>query len=357
MEWMDDYISYSFEYNADGIRTAKTMSESIVGYESRKEYMLDGSRIIGETMYETFDVSQGFTEQYTFIYLYDESGAPIGLKYRTPSYAEGEFDCYFFEKNLQGDIVAIYNEAGTKIGTYTYDAWGNCTITSNTTGYNFILYNNPFRYRGYYYDSETGYYYLQSRYYNPTWGRFINADRYVSTGQGMLGYNMFAYCGNNPVNRIDSTGDLWWIIAAVVLCGGIMVLTSCASSTQHEPYDSADEAALAFYEEVYSKSMDEGIEYGTEIYSRTINGKTTYNYNKPRSGDVDHVVVGKKVPNGTKYVAFAHTHPNGNSGFSPEDYIIAYKRYINMYVAGPNGTVYKYDVEKEGLSDTTWHLK
>ena len=80
VEWMDDYISYSFEYNADGIRTAKTMSESIVGYESRKEYMLDGSRIIGETMYETFDVSQGFTEQYTFIYLYDESGSPIGLK-------------------------------------------------------------------------------------------------------------------------------------------------------------------------------------------------------------------------------------------------------------------------------------
>jgi hypothetical protein len=87
--------------------------------------------------------------------------------YRTPSYAAEEFDYYFFEKNLQGDIIAIYNESGTKIGTYTYDAWGNCTITSNTSGYNFILSNNPFRYRGYYYDTETGFYYLQSRYYNP----------------------------------------------------------------------------------------------------------------------------------------------------------------------------------------------
>jgi len=116
------------------------------------------------------------------------------------------FDCYFFEKNLQGDIVAIYNEAGSKIGTYTYDAWGNCTVNP-TSGYNFILSNNPFRYRGYYYDTETGYYYLQSRYYNPNWCRFINADKYVSTGQGFTGYNMFAYCLNNPVNWIDIYGE------------------------------------------------------------------------------------------------------------------------------------------------------
>ena len=208
VEWMDDYISYSFEYNADGIRTVKIMSEPIVGYESRKEYMLDGSRIIGETMYETFDVSQGFTEQYTFIYLYDELGAPIGLKYRTPSYANGVFDCYFFEKNLQGDIVAIYNESGAKVGTYTYDAWGNCTVNP-TSGYNFILSNNPFRYRGYYYDTETGFYYLQSRYYNPQWGRFISEDKYISTGDDFMGCNMFIYCGNNPVMRIDYYGCSW----------------------------------------------------------------------------------------------------------------------------------------------------
>ena len=65
---------------------------------------------------------------------------------------------------------------------------------------------NPLRYRGYVYDTETGLYYLQSRYYNPTWGRFINADGYASTGQGIIGNNMFAYCGNNPVIRHDPTG-------------------------------------------------------------------------------------------------------------------------------------------------------
>ena len=233
----DDYISYSFEYNADGIRTVKIMSEPIVGYESRKEYMLDGSRIIGETMYETFDVSQGFTEQYTFIYLYDELGAPIGLKYRTPSYANGVFDCYFFEKNLQGDIVAIYNESGAKVGTYTYDAWGNCTVNP-TSGYNFILSNNPFRYRGYYYDTETGFYYLQSRYYNPTWGRFINADNsdvITATPDQLTDKNLYAYCDNNPIMRVDGEGDFWHIVAGAAiggLIGGISSIVGQAVSGQ-----------------------------------------------------------------------------------------------------------------------------
>ena len=68
---------------------------------------------------------------------------------------------------------------------------------------------NPLRYRGYVYDTETGLYYLQSRYYNPGWGRFINADAYLSTGQGFNGHNMFAYCGNNPISRYDVGGMFW----------------------------------------------------------------------------------------------------------------------------------------------------
>ena len=81
---------------------------------------------------------------------------------------------------MQGDIIGVYNSTGKKIGAYTYDAWGKCSL-SGATG-NTILedkvvaFYNPFRYRGYYYDYETGFYYLQSRYYNPEWGRFLNAD-------------------------------------------------------------------------------------------------------------------------------------------------------------------------------------
>ncbi len=125
-------------------------------------------------------------------------------------YAEGVFDTYYFEKNLQGDVVAVYDSTGKKVGGYTYDAWGNCTVTyasGATTMEKRVVRNfNPFRYRGYYYDIETGLYYLQSRYYDPAMGRFINADGYVSTGTGLLGLNMYTYCINNPVNMMDSAG-------------------------------------------------------------------------------------------------------------------------------------------------------
>lgn len=128
------------------------------------------------------------------------------------------------KRNLQGDIVAIYNEDGEQICTYTYDAWGNCTVStpSSTTGvdYSMVHTYNPFRYRSYFYDVETGLYYLQSRYYNPEWGRFINADAYVSTGQGLLGNNMFVYCNNSPIMLIDPAGE-WSIKKALTdfACG------------------------------------------------------------------------------------------------------------------------------------------
>lgn len=118
--------------------------------------------------------------EFLLYYLYDETGSPIGMQYRTSNYASRVFDAYFFEKNVQGDIIGVYNSTGKKIGAYTYDAWGKCSL-SGANG-NTILedkvvtFYNPFRYRGYYYDYETGFYYLQSRYYNPEWGRFLNAD-------------------------------------------------------------------------------------------------------------------------------------------------------------------------------------
>ena len=182
-----------FKYNADGIRTNKIVDGA------NHVYTLNGTQIVSEAW-----------GNFLLIYLYDESGAPIGLQYRTKSYAANVFDTFYFEKNLQGDIIAVYNADGDKIGSYTYDAWGNCTVTvvseSTTLEKNVVRSYNPFRYRGYYYDTETGLYYLQSRYYNPAWGRFLNEDGYISTGTGLLGYNMYAYCNNNPVMGYDPTG-------------------------------------------------------------------------------------------------------------------------------------------------------
>ena len=87
-----------------------------------------------------------------------------------------------FDKNTLGDIVAIRNENGNVVASYKYDAWGNHTVHNEYGGIDYSATSigniNPFRYRGYYYDSETGFYYLQTRYYDPTICRFINADNY-----------------------------------------------------------------------------------------------------------------------------------------------------------------------------------
>ena len=122
---------------------------------------------------------------------------------------------YYFVKNLQGDVVQIRSIYGTVVVEYTYDAWGN--VLSITGMYADTLgVNNPIRYRGYYQDFETGFYYLQSRYYDPAVRRFINADGYINANDDLLGYNMYAYCGNNPVNRNDDGGMFWDTIFDVV---------------------------------------------------------------------------------------------------------------------------------------------
>ena len=108
-----------------------------------------------------------------------------------------------------------------------FDSWGKPLSTSGSLA-STLGKNNPFRYRGYVYDEETGFYYLQSRYYNPEVGRFISSDVLLSTGQGVLGHNAYAYCGNNPIVREDTQGNLWGLIAAAVgaVTGAITALAS-----------------------------------------------------------------------------------------------------------------------------------
>lgn len=118
---------------------------------------------------------------------------------------------YYYTHNSRGDIVGIYNGAGELKAHYEYDAWGNViSITDNNgnaiTNPNHIGNLNPFRYRGYYYDTESGFYYLMSRYYDPVTHRFINADGYFQSGGNILDANMHSYCGNNPIMFADSTG-------------------------------------------------------------------------------------------------------------------------------------------------------
>ena len=201
----------SYEYNSDGIRTSKTVNGV------KTVYYLSGTQIIAEDRGDKF-----------IVYLYDGNGSPIGMKYRTTSYAEGVFDTFWFEKNLFGDIVAVYSDTGTLLVSYVYDAWGSVRISYHNGGISTGAQANRFMYRGYYYDAESELYYLNSRYYNPYLCRFISPDGYVSTGQGILGNNMYAYCNNNPVMGYDPLGT-WTIsfgasLSATFILGGSISL-------------------------------------------------------------------------------------------------------------------------------------
>ena len=160
-------------------------------------------------------------EQYsnvTLDFLYGVEDEVVGFTYnRTP---------YYYRKNLQGDVIGILNQNGEEVAAYTYDAWGkHISITGDTV----IANVNPIRYCSYYYDTETGLYYLNSRYYDPEIKRFINSDdiRVISeTGLNVNGQNLFVYCNNNPVMLKDPSGQ---IAITTILIGVLFGLTLALS--------------------------------------------------------------------------------------------------------------------------------
>ena len=173
------------------------------------EYLTQSGKVVRETITTSMDTT-------TLDFFYDESGRPFAFNY-TP---EGSTpNTYYYILNLQGDVVQIIDEGGVMQAEYVYSPWGEVISAEGD-----LAEINPLRYRGYYYDSETGFYYLQSRYYDPTNRRFINADSYASTGQGFLGVNMFAYCNNLPVILHDSNGEFpsLLIVIPIVIIAGLL---------------------------------------------------------------------------------------------------------------------------------------
>ena len=199
----------SFTYNDDGIRTSKTVNGV------KTTYYLSGSQILAEV-----------TPSYEIMYIYDASGSPVGMQYRSFTYANGVYDVYFFEKNLQGDILAVYSAEGVKLISYEYDAWGNFATTYHNGGENTSAVNNRFTYRGYYYDSDLGMYYLSARYYDQNIKRFLSPDAtaVVSvTPMALTDKNLFAYCDNNPIIRVDNGGQFWETVFDVISLGASIV--------------------------------------------------------------------------------------------------------------------------------------
>ena len=178
----------SFEYDDAGRRISKTEGSGVTKY-----YYYDGDLLIAE--------HQG---DYITVYLYDDKGMPVGFAYREAGYALDVWDIFWYEKNLQGDIVAVYSQSGDRLVSYAYDAWGNFVTNYLYDVVPNGVYANNLRYRGYYYDNTLGLYYCGTRYYDSNTGRWINADSMMSGVNGSLHeYNLYVYCFNNPVMHTD----------------------------------------------------------------------------------------------------------------------------------------------------------
>ena len=200
--------TWNYTYNSDGMRISRTsLTDSY-------SYWYDGDGKLLRMKYN--DIVMSFS--------YSASGQPMSITY--------DGTVYYYLLNAQGDVVGLIDSTGAVVVQYTYDAWGRLLSTTGTAA-SALGINNPLRYRGYIYDTETSFYYLQSRYYNPEMGRFINADDVLSgIGGKVLGYNQFAYGFNNPVNTSDSSGK-WasWITGGSGITAVVRLLIRMESTS------------------------------------------------------------------------------------------------------------------------------
>ncbi|MBP3396491.1 MAG: RHS repeat-associated core domain-containing protein [Clostridia bacterium] len=315
----------SYQYNADGIRTAKVVN----GF--RTEYYLNGSQIIREVVYN----STGTYVAHDLRYFYDGEGNPCSIHYYTYDGAGNVTNdvIYLLTTNTQGDVTGIYSSNGNLLYTYLYDAWGNLIHESeHADGGEEAAAVNPFRYRGYYFDIETGYYYLNSRYYNPEWGRFLNADDaniLTATPDALTDKNLYAYCDNNPVMRADDSGEFWHILVGAAVGVVTQYISDVAQNIASGETGSnvfkissswVDYAAAA----VSGALAASGIGLGASIVANAAISGTAYSLNCSIDGEetdpVDFIIatgtgafsglIGGKGANGAKLRGIAKTSKN-----------------------------------------------
>ena len=284
-------VIYSYNYDSNGVRTAK------VGKLDKHSYQTLNRKVVLER------VTLPKRQKRVLHFIYDESGRPFALNYSTDGTS---FTTYYYVLNLQGDVVKLVEADGTLVAEYSYDAWGKVLSATGS-----MASINPLRYRGYYYDGETGFYYLQSRYYDPANRRFINADTYASTGQGFIGANMFAYCNNNPLIFADSSGYAIDPRMRTTVCndGGYNEIIPRLFPTE-------EEAVVDFAKDYFFFTKAKNIEYGAIIYSTNYHGQDRYFYGSVSYGGNETVSI---APAGaglsecmlgwSSAVSVVHSHP------------------------------------------------
>lgn len=274
-----------FKYNADGIRTQKIVSEVVPGYSiegTPTNYYLEGTKVIYET-----------TGNNVIYYTYDENDSVIGLKYNDIQ--------YYYIKNAQNDIIGILDANLVQVVSYEYDSWGKILHVKDKNGKEItdgkhIGMINPYRYRSYRYDEETGLYYLNSRYYNPEWGRFINFDNYGGQVGELLSHNGYAYCKNNPVNMVDEEGD----IGLLSLCAGALAVIALAITVSTIPQQTWTDIGESITTTVtgIAESISSGIASITtnkKTKTQTVTQTTTKNKNKEKSNYWEADILNKNI--------------------------------------------------------------
>ena len=192
----------SYTYDMSGVRSNKQVGDTTYTYTT----------LSGKVMRQTWGDNNALE------FVYDDGNQPFAVIYKHGQTTE----LYYYVLNAQGDVSAILDSSGKLAASYDYDAWGNCTVYDSSDAAIGDL--NPLRYRGYYYDAETGFYYLQSRYYDPAICRFINADGLFT--DGFIGANLFAYCVNDPVNTVDPTGNFAITATVALITFGIALVAT-----------------------------------------------------------------------------------------------------------------------------------
>ena len=261
-------LTVNYDYDVNGLRTEKT--ENGITHK----YLYAGGKLLRETR-------TGGSQTEVLDFIYDQNDRPFMLYYQKGS---GAPTPYYYILNLQGDVEKLVTANGATVAAYSYDPYGQIRSATGT-----LATTNPLRYRGYYYDDESGWYYLQSRYYDPTLGRFINADALVSTGQGFLGYNMFAYCRNSPVLLADFEGEsvdiaievgvdllelfyLWLEsggVEEVITCFGIAGVFAFTQGSYRENITDVSITVIDNYEKAKEKQQEAAVKAATVAHTST----------------------------------------------------------------------------------------